>query len=394
MFDLPAVQSALQSLNLDGWLLYDFRGLNVLARRVAHFPEDLTASRRWFYWIPADGQPCKLVHRIEDNVLDHLPGDCTDYLRWQELEAGVKQLIEGATTIAMEYAPRNGNPYVSRVDAGTVELVRACGPEVVSSGDLVQMFEAAWDDEQWKLHLEAEKVTTSSFDMIWKVIANAVRNAGGVEEVAVQATMMRHFESHNCVTYHPPIVARAEHSGLPHYETGHGADCRIREGDLVMIDQWCKLDQPRSVYSDLTRMGYVGETVPDKYVQVFTIVAEARDAAVDFIETEFSAGREVQGWQVDDAARNVVEKAGYGAAFAHRTGHSIGEEVHGNGANMDNLETHDERRLVPRTCFSIEPGIYLPEFGIRSEINVYIDEDAEPHITGGPVQTEILPILA
>lgn len=394
MFDLNAVQSALRSLNLDGWLLYDFRGLNVLARRIAHFPEDLTASRRWFYWIPANGQPHKLVHRIEDSVLDHLPGDRTIYLRWQELEAGVKQLVGGAKTIAMEYSSRNGNPYVSRVDAGTIELVRSCGPEIVSSGDLVQMFEATWDDDQWQTHLAAEKVTTTAFDMAWKVIANAVRKAGGVEEVAIQSVIMRHFEAHKCTTYHPPIVARAEHSGSPHYETGHGADCRIRMGDLVMIDQWCKLDQPRSVYSDLTRMGYVGESVPAKYAEVFAIVANARDAAVRFIETELSAGREVRGWQVDDAARNVIEKAGYGKAFAHRTGHSIGAEVHGNGANMDNLETHDERRLVPRTCFSIEPGIYLPEFGIRSEINVYVDADGKPQVTGGPVQREILAILA
>lgn len=394
MFDLAAVQSALRSLQLDGWLLYDFRGLNVLARRIAHFPEDLTASRRWFYWIPANGQPLKLVHRIEDDVLDHLPGGRTIYLRWQELEAGVRQLVGGATTVAMEYASRNGNPYVSRVDAGTIELVRSCGPQIVSSGDLIQMFEAAWDDDQWQMHLAAEQVTTSAFEIAWQLIANAVRKAGGVEEVAIQAAIMRHFEAHQCTTYHPPIVARAEHSGLPHYETGHGADCRIRRGDLVMIDLWCKLDRPRSVYSDLTRMAYVGEAVPDKYAQVFAIVAEARDAAVRFIEAELSAGREVHGWQVDDAARSVIEQAGYGAAFAHRTGHSIGAEVHGNGANMDNLETHDERRLVPRTCFSIEPGIYLPEFGIRSEINVYIDADGKPHVTGGPAQTEILPLLA
>lgn len=393
MFDLAAVQSALRTFKLDGWLLYDFRGLNVLARRVIEFPEDLTASRRWFFWIPASGQPRKLVHRIEDSVLDHLPGDRTIYLRWQELEAGVKQLVGGAKTIAMEYSPRNGNPYVSRVDAGTIELVRSCGPEVVSSGDLVQMFEATWDDDQWRMHVAAESVTTSAFDMAWTLIANAVRKAGGVEEVAIQAAIMRHYETHKCTTYHPPIVARAEHSGLPHYETGHGKDCRIRAGDLVMIDQWCKLNQPRSVYSDLTRMGLVGETVPEKHAQVFAVVAEARDAAVRFIETELSARHEVRGWQVDDAARNVIEHAGYGAAFAHRTGHSIGPEVHGNGANMDNLETHDERRLVPRTCFSIEPGIYLPEFGIRSEINVYIDAAGKPHVTGGPAQTEILQLL-
>lgn len=393
MFDLAAVQSALQSLRVAGWLLYDFRGSNPLARRIVGFPEELTASRRWFYWVPAAGQPRKLVHRIEDGVLDHLPGERTIYLRWQELEAGVQSMVAGAASVAMEYSPRNGNPYVARVDAGTIELVRSCGPEVVSSGDLVQIFEAAWDEVQWELHRQAEQVTTSAFHVAWKLIAEVVRSEGGIEETTVQDAIMRHFDAHQCLTYHPPIVARAEHSGLPHYETGHGSDCRIREGDLVLIDQWCKLDRPRAVYSDLTRMGFVGERVPEPYAGVFAIVARARDAAIAFIGGELAAGRDVRGWQVDDAARHVIEQAGYGPQFVHRTGHSIGAEVHGNGANMDNLETRDERRLVPRTCFSIEPGIYLPEFGIRSEINVFLDAALHPHVTGGPPQTAIVPIL-
>ena len=393
MFDLNAIQSALRDAQLDGWLLYDFRGLNVLAKRIVGFPDSVTGSRRWFYWIPAEGEPRKLVHRIEDSVLDRLPGGRSVYLRWQELEAGVEQLVSGSTRIAMEYSPRNGNPYVSRVDAGTLELVRAQGVEVVSSGDLVQLFEATWDDEQWEMHLEAERVTTAAFDVAWRAIADGARG-GGIEETAVRDAIMDHYAAHNCVTYHPPIVARNAHSGLPHYETGDGDDTLIREGDFVLVDEWCKVDRHRAVYSDLTRTGFVGTTVPEKYTKVFNIVAAARDAGVRLLEDAFAAGREIRGWEVDDAVRQVIQQAGYGEYFAHRTGHSIGQEVHGNGANLDNLETRDERRILPRTCFSIEPGIYLPEFGVRSEINVYIREDGGVYVSGGPVQTEIVPILA
>jgi Xaa-Pro aminopeptidase len=378
---------------LDGWLLYDFRGLNMLARRIVGFPDSVTGSRRWFYWVPAEGDPQKLVHRIEDSVLDQLPGGRTVYLRWQELEAGVARVVKGSGRIAMEYSPRNGNPYVSRVDGGTVELVRSCGVEVVSSGDLVQRFEASWDDEQWAMHMAAERVTDSAFDVAWRTIAEAVRAFGGIEEGAVRDAIMRHFAAHGCTTYHPPIVARTAHSGLPHYETGDGDDTLIREGDFVLVDLWCKEDKPRAVYSDLTRTAFVGRSVPEQYTKVFQIVAAARDAGIRFVKDAFAAGRAIEGWQVDDATRAVIDRAGYGQYFAHRTGHSIGQEVHGNGANLDNLETRDERRIVPRTCFSIEPGIYLPEFGVRSEINVYVAADETVHVTGGALQTEIVPIL-
>jgi Xaa-Pro aminopeptidase len=394
MFDLPAVQSALHSSSLDGWLLYDFRGSNVLSRRILGFADNVTGSRRWFYWVPVQGEPHKLVHRIEDSFLDGLPGGKTVYLRWQDLEAGVARLVRGAKTIAMEYSPRNGNPYVSRVDAGTVELVRSCGVEVVSSGDLVQLFEATWDDDQWRMHLDAAKVTDSAYAVAWKFIADRVRADGGVEETAVQQAIMDHFRQHRCTTYSPPIVARGPHSGLPHYETGHGDDTRIREGDFVLIDLWAKLDRPRSVYSDLTRTGFVGKTVPEDYAKVFRIVAAARDAGIRFVKDGLAARRPVQGFQVDDATRAVIEQAGYGPYFVHRTGHSIGQEVHGNGANMDGLETRDERRVLPRTCFSIEPGIYLPEFGVRSEVDVFVDSSGEVHVTGGALQTEVVPILA
>jgi Xaa-Pro aminopeptidase len=394
MFHLPAVQSALRDLRVDGWLLYDFRGLNILARRIVGFPDDVTGSRRWFYWVPAQGEPHKLVHRIEDSVLDFLPGGRTIYLKWQELEAGVAQLVRGARTIAMEYSPRNANPYVSRVDAGTVELVRSCGVDVVSSGDLIQIFEAAWDDEQEQMHFGAARVTDAAYGVAWKFIADRVRAEGGVEETAVRDAIMDHFAAHKCTTYHPPIVGRGPNSGLPHYETGQGTDTRIRSGDFVLIDLWAKLDRPRSVYSDLTRTGFVGETVPEQFSKVFNIVAAARDAGIKFVQDAFAGGRAIQGWQVDQATRAVIEQAGYGEFFRHRTGHSIGQEVHGNGANMDGLETRDDRTILPRTCFSIEPGIYLPEFGVRSEVDVYVDAKGTVHVTGGALQTEIVPILA
>jgi len=393
MFDLPAVQSAIAELGLDGWLLYDFRGLNVLARRVLGLSPDHMLSRRWFYYIPAKGVPKKLVHRIEPRALDAFPGAATPYLRWQELEAGVSQLLTGAQRVAMEYVPRNANPYVSRVDAGTVELVRSCGVEVVPSGDLVQRFEACWDDEQWAMHLEAAVHTRSAFDAAFAFIAERVRAAGSVRETEVQQRILAHFTQHGLICDHAPICAVGPHSGDPHYEPGATVDGVIKEGDFVLIDLWAKLNRPRAVYSDLTWTCFVGTDVPAKYTEVFTIVAAARDAAIAKVRDAFGAGRPLQGWEVDDAARGVIEQAGYGAAYCHRTGHSIGQEVHGNGANMDNLETREERRVLPRTCFSVEPGIYLPEFGIRSEVDVFVDKDGKVHVTGGAPQTAIVPLL-
>jgi Xaa-Pro aminopeptidase len=393
MFDLAAVQAAIGQLGYDGWLLYDFRGLNMLARRVIGLSEQAMLSRRWFYFIPAKGEPRKLVHRIEPRALDHLPGPAQSYLRWQELEAGVAALVSGARRIAMEYVPRNANPYVSRVDAGTIELVRSCGIEVVPSGDLVQTFEACWDDEQWAMHLEAARHTRSAYDVVFAFIAERIRRDGSVHETAAQQRIVEHFTQNGLVADHPPICAVGPHSGDPHYEPRPGPDGIIREGDFVLIDLWGKLNKPRAVYSDLTWTGFVGKEVPAKYTSIFRIVAAARDAAIATIRQAFADRRPLQGWEVDDATRNVIEQAGYGKYFCHRTGHSIGQEVHGNGANMDNLETREERRVLPRTCFSIEPGIYLPEFGVRSEVNVFIDAQEKVHVTGGTPQTHVLPLM-
>jgi Xaa-Pro dipeptidase len=393
MFNLSAMQAAIASLGFDGWLLYDFRGLNVLARRVVGLGDEAMLSRRWFYYVPARGEPRKLVHRIEPHSLDHLPGAAQPYLRWQELEAGVAALVKGAKRVAMEYVPRNANPYVSRVDAGTIELVRSCGVEVLPSGDLVQLFEACWDDDQWAMHLEAAKHTRSAYDAAFAFIADHVRGGRAVRETDVQHCIMTHFKTHGLVTDHPPICAVGAHSGDPHYSPGPGSDAPIKEGDFVLIDLWAKLDRPRAVYSDLTWTCFVGNEVPKKYVDIFQVVAQARDAAIARVQEAFRNQQPLQGWQVDQAARAVIDRAGYGKYFCHRTGHSIGQETHGNGANMDDLETHEERRVLPRTCFSIEPGIYLPEFGVRSEVNVFVDAKEKVHVTGGTPQTAIVPLL-
>ncbi|MBC8112963.1 MAG: M24 family metallopeptidase [Candidatus Saccharimonas sp.] len=390
MFDLAAIQAAIRAQGLDGWLLADFRGSNILARRILQFADGTMGSRRWMYFVPASGSPRKLVHRIESGALDHLPGEKTVYLKWQAYEAGVADLVRGCRTLAMEYSPRNGIPTLSRVDAGTVELVTACGAKVVCSGDLIQLFEAVWDDEQWAMHQAAGVHTDSAYSVAWKFIADEVRSRGETTEAAVRDVIMAHFAQHGLTTYHPPIVGVNANSGDPHYETGTAP---IRTGDFVLVDLWAKLDKPRAVYSDLTRTGFVGDTVPEQYTKIFLIVAAARDAAIKLVRDRFSSSQPLQGWEVDEACRTVIEQAGYGEFFVHRTGHSIGQEVHGNGANMDNLETHETRLVLPGCCFSVEPGIYLPEFGVRSEVDVFVDRQNRVHVTAGALQTVVVPIL-
>jgi Xaa-Pro dipeptidase len=390
MFDLDRVQAALREAGLDGWLLYDFRGLNVLARRVAGLDGRHMLSRRWFYLVPASGEPHKLVHRIEPHALDHLPGGKTAYSRWQELEAGVRALLAGRRRVAMEYAPGVSNPYVSRVDAGTVELVRQAGVELVSSGDLVQLFEATWDDDQWESHQAAARVTRPAFDVAFHFILDRVRIDGSVHELDVQRRILDHFAAHGLVADHNPNVSVGPHAGDPHYEPQPGDDGVIRDGSFVLIDLWGKLDRPRSVYSDLTWTCYLGREVPARYQEVFRGVAAGRDAAIARVKSAFAAGKPLQGWQVDRACRDVLEKAGLGAAFIHRTGHSLGQEVHGNGANMDDLETHDERRVLPRTGFTVEPGAYFADFGVRSETNLFVDAAGTVHVTGGDLQQRIV----
>lgn len=394
MFQLPEIQAAIAECGFDGWLLYDFRGSNILAQRILKMPVGFHASRRYLYFIPVSGTPKKIVHRIESDVLDHLPGDKTVYLRWQELEGAIESAVRGSAVVAMEYSPRNGNPYISRVDAGTVELVRDFGSQVVSSGDLISVFESVLTDEQFESHLAATRVTTAAFAVAWKFIADQVRANGQVEESAVSDVIMKHFADHGLTTYSPPIVGVNGNAGNPHYATGTGAETTIREGCFVLVDLWARLNQPGACYSDLTRTGYVGTSVPEQYSKVFQIVAAARDAGIACVRSAFAEKRALKGGEVDDAVRSVIENAGYGEHFCHRTGHNLAQEVHGNGTHLDNLETQEDRRILPGTMFTIEPGIYLPAFGVRSEINVYIHRNGDVEVTGGPLQTEVVPILS
>ena len=352
-------------------------------------------SRRWFYFVPAQGEPRKLVHRIEPRALDHLPGKATKYLRWQELEKGVGQLLAGAKRVAMEYVPRNANPYVSRVDAGTVELVRSFGVEIVPSGDLVQLFEACWDDEQWAMHLEAAKHTRSAYDVAFAFIADRVSDERLGARDGSAAVHPGSFRRH---TIWSPIIRRSSASArtaairttLP----VPAPDGTIREGRFRAdrpVGQAgqaaCRLQ--RSDVDVLRRRRRCRTNIEDLPDRRRRPRCRHRQGAARLSPT----ARRLQGWQVDQAARDVIDKAGYGEDFCHRTGHSIGQETHGNGANMDNLETHEERRVLPRTCFSVEPGIYLPEFGVRSEVNVFVDKGEQVHVTGGTPQTEIEPLF-
>jgi Xaa-Pro aminopeptidase len=391
--DLDATRKALAEFDIDGWLLYDFRASNVLARRVLGLSDDEVGSRRLFYCIPAHGAPRKLVHRIESAALDYLPGEKHVYLHWQQLEEGIAALTAGMQRVAMEYSPRAANPYVSRVDAGTVEIVRETGVEVVSSGDLVQQFEATLDDRQRESHEQAARLCRAAFDVAFGFVAEQVRSRGEVRETQVQQRIMDFFRQNDLTTHHPPIVGAGRNSSDCHYAPAAGSDAPIREGDFLLVDLWAKLDRPGAIYADYTRVAFVGHTVPEPFSKIFDIVADARDAGIDCVRRAFAEGRTLHGWEVDDAVRDVIDRAGYGDYFVHRTGHSIGQETHGNGANMDNLETRDERRVLRRTCFSIEPGIYLPEFGVRSEVDVYVDERGEVHVTGGEPQREVLALL-
>jgi len=392
MFQLDKIQNALRDFGFDGWLLFDFHGANVLARRILDFEPSSLVTRRFYYMVPAQGEPRKLVHRIESATLDHLPGDKTVYLKWEELEAGIADLVEGMKKVAMEYSPRNAIPYVSKVDGGTIDLVRSAGVEVASSGDLIQFFEATLDEEQWQSHVEVEKLTTQAFELCWAKIAEGARAGKPYTETQIQRVILDHFNSHDLVPDHAPIVAVGPHSGDPHFEPTAEGDSLVAEGELVMIDLWARTSNLHSVFSDITKMGFVGDKVPEKYEKVFAVVAEARDAAISLVRDRFAAGGELRGWEVDDAARAVIDAAGYGQYFVHRTGHSIGEDLHGNGTHMDNLETHDDRLVLPNTLFSIEPGIYMDEFGVRSEVNVFVSGAGEVHVTGGS-QERVLPIL-
>ncbi len=389
--DIAAVQNDLRSAKLDGWLFCDFRGRDPIAQRILQLEPGIR-TRRWFYFVPSKGGPKKLVHKIETQSLATLPGETLYYAGQDELRKNLTKMLGGKKNVAMQYSPKNEIPYVAMVDAGTIELVRAAGAKVASSADLVQKYEAVWTPEQLQSHREAGTVVDRVVRGAFQFAAECVRHKNAITEYDVQHWILREFSAAGVSADNGPDVAVNANASDPHYGPTREKAAPIREGDLLLLDVWAKTKAPRSVYYDVTWVGYLGAKVPQKFAKVFAVVREARDRAIDLIRTSRQKGKALQGWQVDRAARNVIDKAGYGKYFFHRTGHSIGETVHGNGVNMDDLETHDVRHVIAGTCNSVEPGIYLPEFGIRSEVNVYVTEkDAE---VTGPIQTEILPLLA
>ncbi len=390
---IAAIQQALRDDGLEGWLFYDFRGSDPLAYRVLRLDPARHVTRRWYYWIAASGDPVKLLHRIEPEVLAGLPGHRRLYASWQEQHAQLAAMLAGRRRIAMQYSPLNTDPYLSRVDAGTIDLIRSFGLEVVSSADLVQQFEAVWSDEQLDSHRVATTALRTIVDESFDHVALSVTHGHSLTEYGLQQFILSRILEAGMTTASAPIVAVNAHTADPHYGPTVDGSAPIRRDALVLIDLWAKRVAPGSVYGDITWTAYAGSRVPDMQRRVFDHVRKGRDAALAFVR-ERAAIRDLPfGWEVDDVCRGVIREAGYGEWFLHRTGHSIGEEVHGNGANIDNLETRETRRLVPRTCFSIEPGIYLPgQFGIRSEIDVYL-ADGDAQVYGQPVQTEIVALL-
>lgn len=391
---VKAIQAALKEEGIDGWLLYNFRGSNVFATRILDLPSHIMQTRRYFYLVPASGEPAKLVHGIEEWNLDSAPGSKQVYVSWKSLEEGLKRMLKGIKTVAMEYSPSNAIPYVSTVDAGTVELVRSAGPKVVSSANLVQRFEACWSDEQAADNLECAKHLREIVDVAFGYIAAQIKGGKALTEYDVQKFMLSEFEKRGMWTESDPNCSVNGNSANPHYEPTKEVHSPVKKGDFVLLDLWAKKKKEHSVYADITWTGYIGDSVPDEIEKIFQIVRGARDAAVKAVQQAFKAGKEIRGAEVDDAARSHISENGYGEYFIHRTGHSIGEIIHGNGANIDNLETRDERRIIPRTSFSIEPGIYLPgKYGVRSEIDLYITPGNEVIITGPPIQESVVPIL-
>jgi Xaa-Pro aminopeptidase len=387
--NLETIQSALRDANLDGWLFYDHHNRDPLAARILGLPVDAHVTRRWYYFVPATGEPARLVHRIESGRLDTLPGTRTAYSSWQELEQHLAAMLQGATRIAMQYSPRNAIMYVSMVDAGTVEFLRQLGKEIVSSADLVSQFEAVLTEAQIATHFEARQKLDEILRDGFQRLGELAR-AGGTDEFTIVQHLLHSIERAGLVTEHGPNVSCGPNSADSHYEPSAASSRRISSGDFILIDIWAKLaNHPEAVWYDITWTGVVDREPTDREQLIFTTVRDARDAAIARVQQAFAAQEPIAGWQADDAARNVIRAAGFGESFTHRTGHNIATQLHGSGAHLDNLETHDERLILPHTCFSIEPGLYFPgEFGVRSEVNM-ITYPGRAVVTG-PLQRELV----
>jgi len=387
--DLSAIQQALRERNIDAWLFYDHHHRDPIAYRVLGLPDGLMVTRRWYYLIPAKGEPVKLVHKIEAGHLDTLPGTKKQYAGWQELFDGLKQMLAAHRNVAMQYSANNTVFTISMVDAGTADMIRGLGKNIVSAADLIAQFEATLSDEQIQSHFAAGKIIDDVTAEAFKEIGRRVRN-GGTHEHEIQNFFKEAFARENLTTNDPPIVAVNANSGNPHYEPSASRPVPIREGDFVLLDVWAKKNTPGAVYYDITWVGVVGKGPTERQREIFKIVSEARDLGVKTVQDAVSGGKCLAGWEVDHAVRGHIQQAKYGENFIHRTGHSIATEVHSNGANMDDLEIHDERRILPNSLFSIEPGIYLPEFGVRLEVDVLV-RPGSAEVTG-KIQREIVTI--
>jgi Xaa-Pro dipeptidase len=371
--NLHVMQSALRDARLEGWLFYDHHHRDPIAERILGLDPKGHVTRRWYYFIPAEGEPRKLVHRIEQSRLDALPGSKAVYSGWQELAAGLQAMLYDCARLAMQYSPNNDIMYVSMVDAGTVEFLRGIGKQIVSSADLVSQFEAVLNADQIASHGAAQRAIDAILEESWHEMGRRIHSAahgGQVTEYDMVAWFSEAMRRENLIWENGPNVSVNANSSDSHYEPAAGRSAPIRAGDFVLIDIWGRVDKPRSIFYDITWTGVVGREPTDIERKVFTIVRSARDAAISAVEQAFAQNRPICGFEADDAARSVIRDAGYAEFFTHRTGHNIAQELHGSGAHLDNLETHDARRILTNTCFSVEPGVYLPDFGVRSEVNM------------------------
>jgi Xaa-Pro aminopeptidase len=391
---IEAIQTAIREAGFDGWLFYDHHHRDPIAGRILGMDQKAHVTRRWYYFVPVAGEPRKLVHRIEQARLDSLPGTKAMYSSWQELASGLEAMLAGARTLAMQYSPNNAIMYVSLVDAGTVEFLRGLGKQIVSSADLVSQFEAVLSDEQVASHVTAQRAIDVILAEGWKQIGNRLRpgsgKAGAYSEFEHMQWLSDAMRREGLIWDDGPNVSVNANCSDSHYEPTAQRSAPIKEGDFLLIDIWARPNKPGTIFYDITWTGVVGREPSEREQLVFNTVVNARDAAIHAVESAFAENRAICGFEADDAARAVIRAAGFGEFFTHRTGHNIGQELHGAGAHLDNLETHDERRLLPRTCFSVEPGIYLPEFGVRSEINM-ITAPGKAWVTG-KIQRELVRI--
>jgi Xaa-Pro dipeptidase len=391
--NIEKIQLVLREKNIDGWLLYDFHNRDMIAYHILGLPTGKISSRRWFYFIPALGEPRKLAHKVEPDKLDSLPGEKTMYLAWEELHSSLKSILGGAKKIAMQYSPLQHIPLVSIVDGGLIDLLRSFGHEIVTSADLVQLFEASIDEKGYHLHKKAAQLVNDVKNQAFEEIRKAIADKKELTEYSLARFIEEKFKENKMTNNEEiPIVGIDDHPANPHFEPTPDNTYVFKPGNKVLIDLWAKMEEPGGIFADVTWCGFIGDKPPKKYVEIFDTVMRARDRAVEFVQEKFKSGQSCFGWEADDACRKVIEDAGYGKFFMHRTGHSIGDEVHGNGVNIDNLETKDEREIIPGNCFSIEPGIYFEgEMAARSEIDVFITHQGEVEVTTEK-QTELVKI--